>query len=85
MEKIFYSKKVGKKEVTKFQMEFLYGLRTKMDPRHEKQQSKVGWTMQDCYMSRGGLFELAYKVNIEFVKYDCIQPQFLKRFCGEPL
>ena len=32
-----------------------------------------------------GLFELSYKVNGEFIKYDCIHPQFLKRFYGEPL
>ena len=36
-------------------------------------------------MSKGGLFELSYKVNGEFIKYDHIHPQFLKRFCGEPL
>ena len=28
----------------------------------------------------GGLFELYYKVNGEFIKYDCIHPQILKRF-----
>ena len=37
------------------------------------------------FMSRRGLFELSYKVNNEFVKFDCIHPQFLKRFCDEPL
>ena len=33
----------------------------------------------------GGLFELLYKVNGKFIKYNCIHPQFLKRFCGESL
>ena len=28
-------------------------------------------------MSKGGLFELSYKVNSEFIKYDRIHPQFL--------
>ena len=36
-------------------------------------------------ISKGGLFELAYEVNKAFVKYERIHPQFLKRFCGEPL
>ena len=36
-------------------------------------------------ISKGGLFMLTYKVTKAFVKYECIHPQFLKRFCGEPL
>ena len=36
-------------------------------------------------ISKGDLFEFAYKVNKEFVKYERIHPQFLKRFYGEPL
>ena len=37
--------------------------RTKTDPRHEEQQNKVSWTMQDCLHVKGGLFELSYKVK----------------------
>ena len=36
-------------------------------------------------VSKGVLFELLYEVNGKFFKYDLIHPQFLKRFCGEPL
>ena len=36
-------------------------------------------------VSDRGLFELLYEVNGKFIKYNCIHPQFLKQFCGEPL
>ena len=32
-----------------------------------------------------GLFELSYKVNSKFSKYDCIHPQLLKLFYGKTL
>ena len=90
MKKTFDSKKVVKKvvkkEVTKFQIGELLWLNVQRRIPDMK-YNKAKW-IRPCKivsMSRGGLFELAYKVNNKFVKYDCIHPQFLKRFCGEPL
>lgn len=53
---------------------------------HDLNYNKARW-VGPCSMSslKGSLIELEHKVNKVFVNYECIQPQFLKRFCGELL
>ena len=52
---------------------------TKKDPKHEV-EGKIGWTMQDCFYIKGGLFKLTYEVNNKFFKYGFIHLQFLRGF-----
>ena len=44
--------------------------------------NKANWVgpCKVASVSKGGLFELLYKVNGKFTKYNRIHPQFLKRF-----
>ena len=81
MKKTFDSKKVGKKEVTKFQVGELVWLNVQRQISDMK-NNKVKWVgpCKIVSMSRGGLFELSCKVNNKFVKYHNIHPQFLKVF-----
>ena len=86
MKKTFDLKKVGKKEVTKSQIGELVWLNVQRQiPDIKYNKAKWVGPCKIVSMSRGGLFELLYKVNNKYVKYDCIHPHFLKRFCGEPL
>ena len=86
MKKTFDLKKVGKKEVTKFQIgEFVWQNVQRWIPDMKYNKAKWVGPCKIVSMSRGSLFELSYKVNNKFVKYDCIHPQLFKRFCGEPL
>ena len=86
MKKTFDLRKVGKNEVTKFQVRELVCLdlqRRIPDMKYNK--AKWVGPCKIVSMSRGGLFELSNEVNNKFVKYDCIHAQFLQRFCSEPL
>ena len=86
MKDTFDKKKVGRKDVNKFQIGELvwFGVQRRL-PDMKYNKAKWAAPCKVVSMSKGGLFELSYEVNGEFIKYDCIHPQFLKRFCGEPL
>ena len=86
MKETFDKKKVGRKDVDEFQTGELvwFNVRRRMP---DMKYNKAKWIgpCKVVSVSEGGLFKLSYEVNGEFIKYDCIHPQFLKRFCGEPL
>ena len=86
MKETFDKKKVGRKDVDEFQTGELvwFNVRRRMP---DMKYNKAKWIgpCKVVSVSDGGLFELSYEVNGEFIKYDRIHPQFLKRFRGEPL
>ena len=86
MNETFNKKKVGCKEVDKFQIGELvwFNVQRRMP---DMKYNKAKWIGPCKVVSvlDGGLFELSYKVNSKFIKHDCIHPKFLNRFCGEPL
>ena len=86
MKDTFNKKKVGCKDVDKFQIgELVWFNVQRWMP--DMKYNKAKWTgpCKVVSMLGGGLFELLYKVNGKFIKYGRIHLQFLKRFCGEPL
>ena len=86
MKETFDKKKVGRKDVDEFQTGELlwFNLQRRMP---DMKYNKAKWIgpCKVVSVSDKGLFKLSYEVNGEFIKYDRIHPQFLKRFCGEPL
>ena len=86
MKETFDNKKVGCKEVDEFQTGELvwFNVQRRMP---DIKYNKAKWIGPCKVVSvlDGGLFELSNKVNGKFIKYDCIHPQFLKRFHKEPL
>ena len=85
MKETFDRRKVHK-EIVEFQIGELvwFNIRRQIP---DMKYNKAKWVgpCKIVSISKGGLFELAYEVNKAFVKYERIHPQFLKRFCGEPL
>ena len=86
MNETFDKKKVGCKEVDKFQIGELvcFNVQRRM-PDMKYNKAKWFGPCKVVSVYKGGLFKLSYEVNGKFIKYDHIHPQFLKRFCGEPL
>ena len=86
MKDTFEKKKVGCKDVKKFQIEELkwFNLQRRTP---DMKYNKAKWVgpCKVILVSNGGLFKLSDKENGDFTKYNCITPQFLMRFCGEPL
>ena len=86
MKGTFDKKKRGHKEVDKFQNgEFVWFNMQRQMPDMKYNKAKWIGPCKVFSVLDGGLFKLSYKVNGKFIKYDCIHPQFLKRYCGEPL
>ena len=86
MKETFDKKKVGRKDVDKFQTGELvwFNVQRRMPDMKYNKAKWIGPCKVVSVLDRG-LFELSYEVNGEFSKYNRIHPQFLKRFCGEPL
>ena len=86
MKETFDKKKVGLKDVDKFQTGELvwFNVQRRMP---DMKYNKAKWIGPCKVVSvlDGGLFKLSYEVNGKFIKYNRIHPQLLKRFCGEPL
>ena len=86
MKETFDKKKVGCKEVDEFQTgELVWFNVQRWMPDMKYNKAKWIGPCKVVSVLDGGLFELSYEVNGKFIKHDCIHPQFLKRFCGEPL
>ena len=81
MKETFDKKKVGCKEVDKFQIGELvwFNVQRRMP---DMKYNKAKWIgpCKVVLVSDGGLFKLSYEVNGKFIKYDCIHPQFLRGF-----
>ena len=86
MKETFDKKNVGCKEVDEFQIGELvwFNAQRQMPDMKYNKAKRIG-PCKVVSVLYGGLFELSYKVNSKFIKYDRIHPQFLKRFCREPL
>ena len=86
MKETFNKKKVGRKDVDKFQTwELVWFNVQRQMPDMKYNKAKWIGPCKVVSVSNGSLFELLYEVNGKFIKYNRIHPQFLKRFCGEPL
>ena len=86
MKETFNNKKVGCKEVYKFQTgELVWFNAQRRMPDMKYNKAKWIGPCKVVSVLDGGLFELSYEVNGKFIKYNFIHLQFLKRFCGEPL
>lgn len=86
MKETFDKKKVGRKDVDKFQTgELVWFNKQRRMPDMEYNKAKRIGPCKVVSVSDGGLFELLYEVNGKIIEYNRIHPQFLKRFCGEPL
>ena len=86
MKENFAKKKVGCKDVDKFQTGELKWFKIQRRlPDMKYNKAKWVGPCKVVSVSKGGLFELLYEVNSKFINYGCIHPQFLKQFCGELL
>lgn len=86
MKETFDKKKVGRKDVDKFQTgELVWFNVQRWMPDMKYNKSKWIGPCKVFSVLDGGLFELLYEVNSKFIKYDLIHPHFLKQFCEEPL
>ena len=81
-----FDRRKAHKEIVEFQIgELVWFNIQRRIPDMKYNKAKWVGPCKIVSISKGGFFELAYEVNKAFVKYESIHPQFLKRFCGEPL
>ena len=78
-----FDKKVGCKDIDKFHTGELvwFNVQRRMPDMKYNKAKWIGLCKVVSVLD-GGLFELLYEVNGKFIKYNCIQLQFLKQFCG---
>ena len=81
MKETFNKKKVGHKDVDKFQTgELVWFNVQRRSPDMKYNKAKWVGPCKVVSMSKGGLFELSYEVNGEFIKYDVYTHSSLSGF-----